>query len=296
MLLDSVNVSVANVGIAILTVGLGAVLARVFYNLYLHPLAGFSGPWYAASTSLVSTIVSLRRVEPQWFMALVKRYGTDQPIRISPTMLLFPRAASLKDIYWDPGCNIKSELYGVGALGPPNLFSTLDGTKHRQLRKALGGTQWSIGSLKKNWEQRIDELISLFLEKMSEFAQAGEDVIISDKVAEFAADTLTMLAFSVPWGFIRNGRDERGFLRSWREGLDYFGTAVRWRWYRHTVLRSALLAPYFLPSASDRFGMGYLMAHADEQVTRREKAIESAGGDGGVDYVGSEKSKDFLQQ
>lgn len=43
--------------------------------------------------------------------------------------------------------------------------------------------QWSIGSLKNNWEPRIDELISLFLEKMSEFSKAGEDVIISDKVA-----------------------------------------------------------------------------------------------------------------
>lgn len=128
----------------------------------------------------------------------------DRPIRIAPTMLLFPKAADLKDIYWDPTCNLKSELYGTGALGPPNLFSTRDGTKHRQLRKALGGTQvniqklgygrcpscfplntlqWSIGSLKNNWEPRIDELITLFIEKMSEFASAQEEVIISDKVA-----------------------------------------------------------------------------------------------------------------
>lgn len=115
---------------------------------------------------------------------------------------------------------------------------------------------------------------------------------------EFAADTLTMLAFSEPWGFVRNSRDERDFLKSWREGLGYFGMAARWRWYRHTVLQNALLAPYFLPSASDKSGMGYLIAHADKQVSRREVAIEKkdeASSDGGVDCEKvDEKPKDFL--
>lgn len=69
------EVSAANVVVAAIAVGLGAVVARIFYNLYLHPLAGFPGPWHAASTSLVSTIVSLRRIEPQWFMGLVEKYG-----------------------------------------------------------------------------------------------------------------------------------------------------------------------------------------------------------------------------
>jgi hypothetical protein len=37
--------------------------------------------------------------------------------------------------------NLKSELYGTGALGPPALFSTRDGKTHQLLRKALGGSQ-----------------------------------------------------------------------------------------------------------------------------------------------------------
>lgn len=55
-------------------------------------------------------------------------------------MLLFPRPSALKDIYWDPALNQKTELYGTGVLGPPHLFSTRDGEVHRRLRKALGGT------------------------------------------------------------------------------------------------------------------------------------------------------------
>lgn len=63
----------------------------------------------------------------------------DTPIRIQPGMLLFPKPSSMKDIYWDTGCNQKSGLYGTGILGPPHLFTTLDGETHKNLRKALAG-------------------------------------------------------------------------------------------------------------------------------------------------------------
>ncbi|KAI1336646.1 cytochrome P450 [Xylariaceae sp. FL0016] len=279
MLTSSVaGASLATFSIAIVVVISSLVLRRVIYNLYFHPLSKFPGPWYAASTSLIPALISLRRIEPEWLLGLTKKYGTEKPIRIAPTMLLFPRPADMKDIYWDPSCNTKAELHGTGALGPPSLFTTLDGERHRTLRKALGGSQWTIGSLKNKWEPRMDELISLFIEKMAEFSERQEEIVLCDKVAEFAADVLTMMAFSDPWGFVRNQRDERAFLRSWREGLNYFGLAGRWKSYRDYILKSPTLAPYFLPSISDTYGMGYLAFHADRQVTEREKMMDDANG------------------
>jgi hypothetical protein len=65
--------------------------------------------------------------------------AANTPIRIQPGMLLFPNPSALKEIYWDPKCNQKSGLYGTGILGPPHLFTTLDGDTHRSLRKALAG-------------------------------------------------------------------------------------------------------------------------------------------------------------
>ncbi|KAI8251615.1 hypothetical protein K4K58_008676 [Colletotrichum sp. SAR11_239] len=197
----------------------------------------------------------------------------DKPIRVAPTLLLFPQSAALKDIYWDPKCNNKSMFYGTGSLGPPHLFSTLDGNVHKSLRKALGGPQWSIGGLKNNWESRFDSHIQLFISRMSDFARNNEPVILSDKVAEFAADIMTMVSFTDPWGFVTNSRDERNMLASWRRGLFSFGFVNRFRWLRDRVTR-VWWGHFFLPSTSDDVGMGYLMAQADRQVSERERRME----------------------
>ncbi|KAL1617041.1 hypothetical protein SLS54_008036 [Diplodia seriata] len=290
------------VGVSIAT----AMVSRIFYNLYVHPLAKFHGPWYAASFSLCGAIISVLRVEPQWLMSLTKRYGSpfssilndmpstannfeaDKPIRIAPNLLLFPMASAVKDIYWDAKCNTKAPLYGTGALGPPHLFTTLDGEEHRALRKALGGSQWTIGGLKNAWEPRIDELVQLFIRRLAERAEANETVTISDKVAEFAADVMTMLSFGEPWGFVANSRDERAMLRSWRAGLDFFGFVGRFRWFRDVVIPTRVGARLFLPSVADDSGMGYLMSQADGAVAERERRIENEGF--------AQEKPDFLQQ
>ncbi|EKG19832.1 Cytochrome P450 [Macrophomina phaseolina MS6] len=269
-------------GIALIS----AAAFRIIYNLYLHPLSKFHGPWYAASFSLIPAIISVLRVEPQWLLSLAKRYGTDKPIRIAPSLLLFPQPAAIKDIYWDPKCNTKAPLYGTGALGPPHLFTTLDGNVHKALRKALGGPQWTIGGLKNNWEPRIDELVQLFVSRMSERAGKNQTVVLSDKAAEFAADIMTMLSFTEPWGFVSNSRDERNILKSWREGLDYFGFVGRFRWFRDVVMKTSW-GLYFMPTMDDDNGMGYLMSQADKQVSDREQRIEK-------EHYSQEKP-DFLQ-
>lgn len=137
--------------------------------------------------------------------------------------------------------------------------------------------QWSIGSLKKNWEPRIDTLLSLLTTKLAATAGQGEPVPLSDRLPEFAADVLTLVAFSEAWGFVRNGRDEGQLLQSWREGLAFFGFGARSVWFRRNVLASPTLAPWFLPRTSDARGTGFLMKQADRVVTERERRIDEEG-------------------
>jgi hypothetical protein len=202
-------------------------------------------------------------------------------------MLLFPRSSTLKDIYWEPSLNTKSGLYGTGALGPPHLFTTLDGGQHKALRKALSNAPWTIGQLKNTWESRFDDQVRLFTSKMGEHAAAGHAVCISDKVAEFAADIMSMISFTEPFGCVQNQRDEKAVLSNWRKGLGFFGFVGRWRFFREHVVKLPVVGQWFLPSVKNGEGMGWLMCEADRQVTRRE-----AEGKG----ESSESKPDFLQQ
>lgn len=202
-------------------------------------------------------------------------------------MLFFPRPSALKDIYWDPKCNQKSGLYGTGALGPPHLFTTLGGEEHKALRRALNNAPWTIGQLKNTWEPRFDDQVSLFVEKMNEHAAAGRRVCLSDKVAEFAADIMSMISFTEPFGCVKNQRDEKNILSNWRMGLDFFGFVGRFRFFREKIIKLPVVGLWFLPTISNDSGMGWLMCEADRQVSTREKQ------NAGKPFSGK---PDFMQQ
>ncbi|KAF2744728.1 cytochrome P450 [Sporormia fimetaria CBS 119925] len=273
------------VGIVSLTALATALLSLFVYRRYFHPLAKFRGPWYASASSLALTFISLARKEEQFFMYLVRKYGTDGPIRISPTMLLFPRPSALRDIYWDPKLNNRSLFYGSGALGPPSLFTTLEANRHRELRKALSNAPWVIGRLKTSWESRFDDLVRLFVEKMSEHAAADRILLLSDTLPEFASDIMSMISFGEPFGCIKNQRDEKDILHQWRFGMNFFGFASRFHFFREHVLKNPYIGKYFLPSVSQTSGMGWLMGEADRSVTAREKANAERPFDGHPDFM-----------
>jgi cytochrome P450 len=200
-------------------------------------------------------------------------------------MLMFPHPSALKEIYWDPKCNQKSGLYGTGALGPPHLFSTLDGEEHKALRKALSNAPWTIGQLRNTWESRFDDQINLFVKRMSEHAAASRNVCLSDKVAEFAADIMSMISFTNPFGCVDNQRDEKDILSNWRKGLDFFGFVGRFRFFREKIIKLPVVGLWLLPSISNDSGMGWLMCEADRQVSTREKQIAEKPFEGKPDFM-----------
>jgi hypothetical protein len=217
-----------------------------------------------------------------------KKQTDSNPIRMSPTTLLFPHASALKDIYWDPRCNTKSGIYGTGALGTPqNLFDIIDGEQHKALRKALSNAPWTIGQLKKHWEPRFDDQVHLFIAKMREHAAARRVICLSDKVAEFAADIMSMISFGEAFGCVKNQRDEKRILENWRKGLVLFGLLTRFRFLRDVLIPKTFIGKLILPKAAEEEGMGWLMAEADRQVTERERAMTEDGLEG---------KKDFMQQ
>ncbi|KAK8108179.1 pisatin demethylase [Apiospora kogelbergensis] len=153
------------------------------------------------------------------------------------------------------------------------LFTTIGVDDHRKLRKALGGSFWSVGTLKKAWEGKIDDLIVHWVANRKRPEEIGKSIILSNKTSEFAADVMTTVLFTTPWGFVKNDRDERGMLHAWRYGTSLFGLAVRWRFMREVVL-SSKLRDYILPKLSDEWGNGWLMAQRAREISERHGQLQ----------------------
>ena len=104
---------------------------------------------------------------------------------------------------------------------------------------------------------------------------------------EFAADIMTMVSFTTPFGFVKNSRDEKLILTNWREGLDLFGFVGRFKFFQKYVMNMPGIGHLILPKITDPHGMGWLMGEAMRQISTREQ--ENGKG------IVPEKP-DFLQQ
>jgi hypothetical protein len=58
---------------------LGALIHRITYTQFFHPLSSFPGPWYLTSFSLSLALISLTKREPEYLMYLIRRYGSRSP-------------------------------------------------------------------------------------------------------------------------------------------------------------------------------------------------------------------------
>ncbi|KAK4202420.1 putative cytochrome P450 E-class, group I [Triangularia verruculosa] len=265
---------------------------RILDNLFFHRLSSFPAPFYLRLSSLPLALISLFRREPEFLFQLSKKYPpSTRAIRISPNLLFFPHASALKSIYWSSTHNHKGSLYGTGALGPTSLFSTLPADDHKTLRKSLGGAHWSVSYLKNEQEPRIDSLVTSFVAQLRNFSEQsprGEAISMGDKLAQFAADVMTLLVFGKPWGFIAHDRDEKRLLAAFRESLPLFSFAARCTSFRELILSSGLIRSLILPKMDDKTGSGYLASQGKLAVARREKERDEQLPDDGAgvrDYL-----------
>jgi hypothetical protein len=85
---------------------------------------------------------------------------------------------------------------------------------------------------------------------------------------------MSMVCFTEPWGFVKNDRDERNMLSGFRKGLEFFGLAARFRFFREQILTLPMIGASLLPSTSNDNGMGWLMAQVDRKVSQREEEMQ----------------------
>lgn len=106
--------------------------------------------------------------------ALHARYG--QIVRIAPDEVVVADPKYIPQIYPVQKPLQKTDWYNPwrpqGLKSQPDLFTQTDEKAHSAYRKIVGGV-YSFSSIAKN-EPGMDEIVSLFMERLDDFADKGE--------------------------------------------------------------------------------------------------------------------------
>ncbi|KAK4216435.1 cytochrome P450 [Rhypophila decipiens] len=141
-------------------------IARLIYNLYLHPLAKIPGPptWCASRLPFVVSLIRGTIVHD--FEKLHRKYG---PIlRVAPDEITFAQPEAWNDIFLprqDHKPFLKDRLWWSRQPGQPdNLVSAIDPENHARIRKALsaGFTPRALRSQ----EPIIQRYVNLLVERL----------------------------------------------------------------------------------------------------------------------------------
>ncbi|KXX82964.1 Pisatin demethylase [Madurella mycetomatis] len=247
-----------------------SILYQIIYYRFFHPLAQFPGPFWGSVTRLWLTYQDVRGRESAACDAQFKKHGVSA-IRITPTMILINDATKIPLIYHRFAD--KTQHYITGSIGPvENIFNMQDHHTHARYRK-FAASPYSFTNVKK-MEPLIDERIEYWLSRVDTlFASTKAPFDFSPWASYMAYDVISEVGFGECFGFVEQGRDVNGLIRSMHDGVLPFGIMARMypltRWLKGTWLKRYLVA-----TPQHKGGFGAMLRVREELVARRLRDIE----------------------
>ncbi|KAI0482079.1 isotrichodermin C-15 hydroxylase [Xylariaceae sp. FL0804] len=149
-------------------------LGRVWYNLFLHPLASFPGPLLWRLSRIPWTAALLRARIVFDVEEMHKRYGP--VVRIAPDELAFQDPRAWRDVMGGGASEIPKwiGMYGVPSFLPPHLQNTISKEHHRTLRRAMA-PGFSDASLRAQ-EPMLTKYIDLLVRRLRQKCEGGNPV------------------------------------------------------------------------------------------------------------------------
>ncbi|KAL1623127.1 hypothetical protein SLS54_004613 [Diplodia seriata] len=192
-----------------LVVGLGILLAlsRIIYNLFLHPLRAYPGPWYAKATIFWSQYHVYKGTITFLVHELHQKYGP--VVRIAPDELVYTNAEAWRDIYGHRNGVPENPKHTSRDNDPdttyPNIIAA-DREQHSKLRRLLSHA-FSEKAMK-DQEPIIRHYIDLLVERLREVAKEadpkGTDMVKWYNFTTF--DMIGHLAFAESFGCLQNSQ------------------------------------------------------------------------------------------
>lgn len=179
-------------------------LGRGVYNVVLHPLRTYPGPFLWRTTSAFSDYHTFRGTLHTKVVQFHAQYGP--VVRLAPNTLTFTSSQARKEILAHfPGKEENPKDMGGFAM-PPNGHQSIllsDKETHARFRRLLSHA-FSERGLKAQ-EGHINDHIDLLVERLSEKARAGQQVDMVDYYNMTTFDIIGDLAFGESFDCLKDG-------------------------------------------------------------------------------------------
>ncbi|KAL4946698.1 hypothetical protein BDV06DRAFT_231772 [Aspergillus oleicola] len=204
--------------IAMLPLLLGALILRILYRLYLHPLSSISGPRLASATSLYLAYHTFIGDESTVIAALHKTYGP--LVRIAPNDVSIADSAAIEPIYVARGGFPKTNVYSKFDIdGHATIFSTLTLPERAGRAKAVAPLFATA-----NIRQARGVLLGVvddFVERLKTEAKTGGAVNVLQLARGMAIDAVSSYLFHERYGALKEGNTTTTTTTTKEPGKDH---------------------------------------------------------------------------
>ncbi|KAG6363849.1 hypothetical protein INS49_008952 [Diaporthe citri] len=195
------------------------------YDLFFSPLKNVPGPSLARVTRWWEYFMVKRGVSNLEYVDLHKKYGP--VVRVGPNRYSISLPSGVKTIYELGGKYSKSDYYRplqVADIEQQNIFSLQDNELHKERRRKVSSL-YTMSSMV-TYEKAVDEMNSVCIRKMQQFAEQGRLVNIPQWMQYYAFDVIGEITFSKSFDMMENERDMSGMIpviHSANDSLAFYG-------------------------------------------------------------------------
>ncbi|EQB52820.1 cytochrome P450 [Colletotrichum gloeosporioides Cg-14] len=188
--------------VALVFLPIGYAIARVAYNIFLHPLRHYPGPKLAASSDLYYAWMIVTGQPHKHIAELHAQYGP--VVRIAPAQLSYTDPSAWKDIFGHrkqgQAEHSKDPIFHAPFRG--NIIGA-DRDDHRRFRRLL--SHGFSAQAMMNQQPLITQYVDLLIQRLHENADGGTRKL--DMVSWYnwcTFDIISDLAFGEPFGCLQN--------------------------------------------------------------------------------------------
>lgn len=265
-------------------------VTRLLYRRYAMPMSKYPGPALASVSRLWKVISTASGRTHLQHIDLHRKYGPI--VRIAPNEVSIASPEAARTVLSAGKHFSKTKFYGV--FPPPenpDIFTEVREHVHAQ-KKKVANVPYSMAAMQQ-LSPFIDESIELFMSKLDGFATSSQSatkgqVDLGAWLHYFAFDVLGEVAFGRKFGFLEQGRDVEGAIKTIDDSQWYNGIIGQIPEFDHLFRRNPLRK--YIPGMSTGNALVTRLALAEmdrRQPFTKDNMGKNRVGDGRQDLLAS---------